>query len=229
MTSAVLEELTTTETSAAETAQRDYADIVRRLAAGDDDPTLEEVQSTLRASGKTRSDLLADIAKHRHRVEMRETMAKAADAESERETIDRQIKAADSALKQAQAAHAATITPLKERLSAIFALTTQANMARNDLLRTCGDGPLRLRDSRVRATMKQVAEQKREQRRLIDRIKALISEERLRIDRREGDAETLSAACQRLNAAQHALTELQTRETELLTEQESILELMIES
>jgi hypothetical protein len=112
----LLNELDAHEAAAKEHSLAGYHEIVRRLAAGDDDPELSEVRDALTAAGKTTENLKEDIREEQRLRHTRGLIEAGIAAEEEKQRITRQIAIAESTLKAAQAAHAAEVRPLQAQL-----------------------------------------------------------------------------------------------------------------
>lgn len=137
--SALLEKLSQQEQSEHDETRAKYRTIVCRLARGDEDPSLELVTATLRALGKSSSDLARDVQHHQGRLLLQKRVA---DSEAEMATIpdiDRQIAEADDKLAAARQAHAAEVNPLHFQKSEIIGRSGLADAARRELRNTCGD------------------------------------------------------------------------------------------
>ena len=132
--STVLELLSAQESARQEEAERNYTDIVRRLAVGDDDPTLDEVQDVLEAIGKTSSDLQRAVSTQRYINSRRAKIQASEEAELERKEIELKVAAAKAILDAAQQSYLATLRPLNFRISQINQLAMDAQTAESELL-----------------------------------------------------------------------------------------------
>lgn len=116
-----------------------FDDLARRIAAGNDDPSLEEAEEILAAAGKTTSDLSKRASYHQHRNNQRAKIAAADEARVEIKKVEAEVEAADAELVAARQKHLETIVPLQARLDVLRQVRSAAHDLDRKLREECDD------------------------------------------------------------------------------------------
>lgn len=220
----VLEDLVQQESSANTAAIEAYRAIVRQLAAGDEDPELRDVQSALAASGKTTSDLRADVSKRRQRDVLRAKLSASEAANAERASIAATIEAANRELEIARQNYDQVVGPLSYRLDQINQLSFEASCARGTLQRECDDRVILASQVENRRRMDHVEKKIRGAQDVVDRIAANRDAAK---ERRE--IQVAAAAQTSLDIATAALADLRAALDRLVEESNDLVQKMIEA
>lgn len=202
-------------------AEQQFDSIARRLADGTDDPTLVEIEETLRASGKSDADLLAAVNVHREREALRQSIRTYEQAASQRSELERKLADADAALEKAKAIHRETSAPLKIELARLKQLFRQASSARQALGRGCPDPDIE-RQIRLLSTRTKNKELE------IQRVKRLIKDQESAISVNKSHGSNTAPMEERLKVNQSQLATLQDELQAFLDEERGIREQMIE-
>jgi len=160
---AFFEKLVGLQQQKTQTATASYRELVAGIATGEE-PNPAEVERLLSETGKSVDDLRKDVETYQQRMELKAAVAAAPDLQTERQTLDEQIAAADRALKAAEDLHDETTQPLYFRRQQVIAAINEAERARHKLVATCDDPDLLGEKEELEAEILKVHQRRLEQR-----------------------------------------------------------------
>ena len=139
------------------TALEEYAGLVRQLA-DNKEPSVEKIETSLDAAGKTVADLQSAVERLLRRRQLKVTVDRARDVAGERAKIDQAEAAAKTKLAEAEATFEATVEPLYARAAELANLERQATAAAGELATGFDDETVLAEIARLDAEARQVRE-----------------------------------------------------------------------
>jgi len=126
-------------------AERDYWALVRRVAAGGEEPDPPEVARIVDAAGRSIDDFAEDCRVNARRRELRGLVDGQPDLEKRAAEVRKKIEAEDAKLEKAEQRHAEAVGPLEAEQHVLTRRIREAAEARDELRRTVQDPELRRR------------------------------------------------------------------------------------
>lgn len=134
-----------------------YRELVSGIATGAE-PDHAEVERLLTTTAKSLDDLLRDVERFQHRMELKALVASLPDLDREFAKVHQQIAAADGEFEVAERKHDEATGPLYARLEEIKQVRSDASRARQELFHTFEDPELKRQLDQANAEIQRLLE-----------------------------------------------------------------------
>jgi hypothetical protein len=224
---AFFEKLVGLQQQKTQTAIASYRELVTGIATGEE-PNPADVERLLSETGKSVDNLRKDVETYQQRMEMKAAVAAVPSLQTERQTLDEQIAAADRALKASEDLHDETTKPLYFRRQQVIAAINEAERARQKLVATCDDPDLLREKEELEAEISKVCQHGLELRECENYLDNHASRERQNAQRESWPAEAnrrLEVAQQyqdNSNATRRAIQEVEKEQQKLEKRREQL-------
>jgi phage shock protein A len=224
----VLAELTRKTAADATAARIAYRGLVKRLADGNDDPTLEDVEQILADADMDSSELVADVRRFQNRDNLRAQITAAAAASLRKEEIGRLVSEVRNELALATQKFNETVSAYQFELIDADRIIALGNNSARQLQKLCEDPELKARLATVNVQIAKLGDAIDEYREKISNLRAKIHGiEARQANRAPGsDVTDLSPVQLRLAGAERELAAFREKLPPLLAEQRAILNSM---
>jgi hypothetical protein len=228
--STVLEQLAAREKNDEVAARVAYLQLVKQLAEGVDDPTLEDVERILDVADKSTAELREDVRKRQSRDQLRQQVAAGEAARERRLEIEAALAEATAAFLQAQQAYNAKLASFHWERIDVGRFEQLGNEAARQLRQQCTDPMIQGKVAANQRKLNQLDAAIEAARDRVSEIQAMIHGEQARGERlRDGgggdgaDPDHLARYRSRLDGAQRQLDAFEAKIPPLLAEQKTLL------